>query len=68
MKEELLNMTIQMYLNYQIFKNIDFRMLIMYSAGAIVKNLAPNVNLSYCMDLWTLGSKRQKNYCWTFFQ
>ena len=23
-----------------------------FSAGAIVKNLAPNVNLSYCMDLW----------------
>ena len=38
------------------------------SAGAIVKNLAPNVNLSYCMDLWTLGSKLQKKYCWTFFQ
>ena len=38
------------------------------SAGAIVKNLAPNVNLSYCMDLWTLGSKLPKNYCWTFFQ
>ena len=38
------------------------------SAEAIVKNLAPNVNLSYCMDLWTLGSKLQKNYCWTFFQ
>ena len=32
------------------------------SAGAIVKNLAPNVNLSYCMDLWTLGSKLQKNH------
>ena len=39
-----------------------------YSAWAIVKNLAPNVNLSYCMDLWTLGSKLQKNYCWTFSQ
>ena len=38
------------------------------SAGAIVKNLAVNVNLSDCMDLWTLGSKLQKNYCWTFFQ
>ena len=25
----------------------------------IPKNLAPNVNLSYCMDLWTLGSKLQ---------
>ena len=23
----------------------------------IPQNLAPNVNLSYCMDLWTLGSK-----------
>ena len=34
----------------------------------IPKNLASNVNLSYCMDLWTLGSKLQKNYCWTFFQ
>ena len=27
------------------------------STGAIVKNLAPNVNLCYYMDLWTLGSK-----------
>ena len=26
----------------------------------IPQNLAPNVNLSYCMDLWTLGSKLQK--------
>ena len=34
----------------------------------IPQNLAPNVNLSYYMDLWTLGSKLQKNYCWTFFQ
>ena len=32
----------------------------------IPQNLAPNVNLSYCMGLWTLGSKRQKNSCWTF--
>ena len=38
------------------------------STGAIVKNLASNVNLSYYMDLWTLGSKLQKNSCWTFFQ
>ena len=38
------------------------------STGAIVKNLASNVNLSYYMDLWTLGSKLQKNNCWTFFQ
>ena len=38
------------------------------SAGAIVKNLALNVNLSYCMDLRTLGSKLQKNSCWTFCQ
>ena len=37
-----------------------------HSAGATVKNLAPNVNLSYCMDLWSLGSKLQKNCCWTF--
>ena len=41
---------------------------LLYSAGAIVTNLALNVNLSYCMDSWTLGSKLQKNYCWTFFQ
>ena len=39
-----------------------------YSTGAIVKNLASNVNLSHYMDLWTLGSKLQKNNCWTFFQ
>ena len=38
------------------------------STGAIVKNLASNVNLSHYMDLWTLGSKLQKNNCWTFFQ
>ena len=38
------------------------------STGAIVKNLASNVNLSYYMDLWTLGSKLQKNSCWTFFK
>ena len=31
MKEELLNITIQMHINYQIFKNIDYRMLIMYN-------------------------------------
>ena len=43
----------------------QFRLI--YSTGAIVKNLASNVNLSYYMDLWTLGSKLQKNYCWTFF-
>ena len=30
------------------------------------QNLAPNVNLLYCTDWWTLGSKRQKNSCWTF--
>ena len=34
----------------------------------IPKNLASNVNLSYCMHLWTLRSKLQQNYCWTFFQ
>ena len=39
-----------------------------YSTGAIVKNLASNVNLSHYMDLWTLGSKLQENNCWTFFQ
>ena len=33
----------------------------------IPKNLASNVNLSYCMNLWALGGKLQKNYCWTFF-
>ena len=38
------------------------------STGAIVKKLASKVNLSYYMDLWTLGSKLQKNNCWTFFQ
>ena len=37
----------------------------MYS---IPQNLAPNVNLSYCLDLMTLGSKLMKNSCWTFFQ
>ena len=36
------------------------------ATGAIVKNLASNVNLSHYMDLWTLGGKLQKNYCWTF--
>ena len=34
----------------------------------IPQNLAPNVNLSYCLDLMTLGSKFKKNSCWTFFQ
>ena len=34
----------------------------------IPKNLASNVNLSYCMNLWTLESKLHKNRCWTFFQ
>ena len=34
----------------------------------VPQNLAPNVNLSYWMDLWTLGSQLQKNICWTFFQ
>ena len=38
------------------------------STGAIVINLASNVNLSHYMDLWTLGGKLQKNNCWTFFQ
>ena len=32
----------------------------------IPQNLAPNVNLSYCLDLMTLGSKLMKNSCWTF--
>ena len=50
---------------YLFFEMIQCRII---SAGAIVKNLAPNVNLLYCMDLWTLGSKLQKNHCWTFFQ
>ena len=27
----------------------------------ILKNLASNVNLSYCMNLWTLESKLHKN-------
>ena len=31
----------------------------------IPQNLAPNVNLSYCLDLMTLGSKLKKNSCWT---
>ena len=38
------------------------------STGAIVKNLASNVNLSHYINLWTLGSKLQENNCWTFFQ
>ena len=32
----------------------------------IPKNLASNVNLSYCMNLWTLESKLHTNNCWTF--
>ena len=47
---------------------LTYTVLYTYSTGAIVKNLASNVNLSFYMDLWTLGSKLQKNSCWTFFQ
>ena len=47
---------------------VQNRCKIISSTGAIVKNLAPNVNLCYYIDLWTLGSKLQKNSCWTFFQ
>ena len=52
---------------YYHLKTIPFT-IIYNSTGAIVKNLASNVNLSYYMDVWALGSKLQKNYCWTFFQ
>ena len=34
----------------------------------IPKNLSSNVNLLYCMNLYTLESKLHKNSCWTFFQ
>ena len=40
--------------------NSAYTLLMRSSARAkyhIPKNLAPKVNLSYCMDLWTLGSK-----------
>ena len=49
-----------------MFQSLDIEPMI--STGAVVKNLASNVNLSYYMDLWTLESKLQKNNCWTFFQ
>ena len=45
-----------------------FKVLVQGQMYPIPQNLAPNVNLSCCMDLWTLGSKLQKKNCWTFFQ
>ena len=44
------------------------RLLVQGQMYTIPQNLAPNVNLSYCLDLMTLGSKLMKNSCWTFFQ
>ena len=32
----------------------------------IPQNLAPDVNLSCCLDFMTLGTKLQKNSYWTF--
>ena len=58
----------QILTNFLIHYKIKHNENRSYSRGAIVKNLAPNVNLSYYMDLWTLGSKLWKNSCWTFFQ
>ena len=51
-----------------VVRDIGCKGMVYNSTGAIVKNLASNVNLSYYMGLWTLGSKLQKNNCWTFFQ
>ena len=53
---------------YTCFLCTDLPTYMLISTGAVVKNLASNVNLSYYMGLWTLGSKLQKNNCWTFFQ
>ena len=38
------------------------------ASPAVQGQMYQSVNLSYCMNLWTLGSKLHKNSCWTFFQ
>ena len=48
--------------------NVEKSLLVQGQMYHIPRNLASNVNLSYCMNLWTLESKLHKNSCWTFFQ